>query len=234
MVVRRDLLLGAAALAAAGLAYELKPRKHKLLLQKSKMAAVVPIKVGAWSAEAAPNLITPDTTGKLAAMLYSELVERVYTNADTGREVMMLIAYGDTQSDLLQLHRPESCYPAVGYNLALSAPTQVALGDGAALPSRKVIARKGDRQENIIYWTRLGEYLPASARDQKVDRLRAAMSGVIPDGALFRFSEVGDDAQRSFDGIDVFIRDLVMAVAPGQRQALLGTRLAGVLGTTKA
>ena len=110
----------------------------------------------------------------------------------------------------------------------------VALGDGAALPSRKVIARKGDRQENIIYWTRLGEYLPASARDQKVDRLRAAMSGVIPDGALFRFSEVGDDAQRSFDGIDVFIRDLVMAVAPGQRQALLGTRLAGVLGTTKA
>lgn len=231
MVVRRDLLLGAAAAAAAGLAYELKPRQHKLLLQKTKMAAVVPIKVGAWSAEAAPNLITPDTTGKLAAMLYSELVERVYTNADTGREMMMLIAYGDTQSDLLQLHRPESCYPAVGYNVTLSAPIQVSLGDGAPLPGRKVIARKGDRQENIIYWTRLGEYLPASAKDQKIDRLKAAMSGVIPDGALFRVSEVGDDAERSFEGIDGFIRNLVLAVAPAQRPALLGTRLARALGT---
>lgn len=234
MVARRDFLLGAAAVAAAGLAYELKPHKRKLLLDdKVKMASVVPISVGAWSAEAAPNLITPDTTGKLAAMLYSELVERVYTNANSGREVMMLIAYGDTQSDLLQLHRPESCYPAVGYNLALSAPTQVALAAGAALPGRKVIAKKGDRQENIIYWTRLGEYLPASARDQKIDRLRAAMSGVIPDGALFRFSEVSDDAERSFDGIDVFIRDLILAVAPAQRPALLGTRLAGAV-TSKA
>jgi EpsI family protein len=230
MVVRRDFLLGAAAVAAAAGAYGLKPRKRKLLLEKAKMAAVVPITVGAWSAEAAPNLITPDTTGKLAAMLYSELVERVYTNAETGREVMMLIAYGDTQSDLLQLHRPESCYPAVGYSLALSAPTQVLLGEGAALPGRKVIAKKGDRQENIIYWTRLGEYLPSSARDQKVDRLRAAMSGIIPDGALFRFSEVGDDAQRSFDGIDAFIKDLIQAIAPGQRRALLGTKLADALG----
>lgn len=232
MVARRDLILGAAGFAAAGLAYQLKPRKKKLLLEHGKMADLVPIAFGSWSAAADPNLLTPDTTGKLAALLYSELVGRIYSNQETGQEVMMLIAYGDTQSDLLQLHRPESCYPAVGYALKLTAPNNIPLSDLAQIPGRKVVAVKGDRQENIVYWTRLGEYLPNSAGEQKLDRLRSAMTGYIPDGALFRFSDVSIDAETSFGRIDAFIRDLVTAIKPAQRRAVLGTKLADAMGGT--
>ena len=232
MVARRDLILGAAAVAAAGFAYELKPRKKKLLLDHGKMAEIVPVTFGAWSAAADPNLLTPDTTGKLAAQLYSELVGRVYTNAQTGHEVMMLIAYGDTQSDLLQLHRPESCYPAVGYGLKLTAPANIPLGGTVVLPGRKVVAVKGERQENIVYWTRLGEFLPNSAGAQKLDRLRSAMTGYIPDGALFRFSDVGLDASGSISQIEGFIRELVAAIAPTKRKALLGTQLANIMAGT--
>ena len=130
--------------------------KKKLLLEHAKMADIVPLTFGVWSAANNANLLTPDTTGKLAAQLYSELVSRIYANELTGHEVMMLIAYGDTQSDLLQLHRPESCYPAVGYSLKLTAPAVIPLGGAAVIPARKVVAVKGERQENIVYWTRLG------------------------------------------------------------------------------
>lgn len=235
MVARRDLILGGAAVVAAGLAYQLKPRKKVLLLEHAKMADIVPVTFGSWSAAADPNLVTPDTTGKLAALLYSELVSRIYTNEQTGREVMMLIAYGDTQSDLLQLHRPESCYPAVGYNLKMTAPADIPLGGPAVLPGRKVVAVKGDRQENIVYWTRLGEYLPNSSRAQKVDRLRTAMSGYIPDGALFRFSDLGADADGSVDRLENFIRELMTSIAPAKRRALVGTQLANAMaGATPA
>ena len=226
MVARRDLILGLAAVAAAGAAYQLTPRKKVLLLEHAKMADIVPVAFGSWSAAADPNLVTPDTTGKLAALLYSELVSRVYTNEQTGHEVMMLIAYGDTQSDLLQLHRPESCYPAVGYNLKLTAPASIRLADAAVLPGRKVVAVKGDRQENIVYWARLGEFLPDSSRAQKVDRLRTAIKGYIPDGALFRFSDVCNDTDGSIDRLESFIRELVTAIPPGKRRAMLGTQLA--------
>lgn len=230
MVARRDLILGLAAVAAAGAAYQLTPRKKVLLLlEHAKMADIVPVVFGPWSAAADPNLVTPDTTGKLAALLYSELVSRVYTNEQTGREVMMLIAYGDTQSDLLQLHRPESCYPAVGYELKMTAPAAIRLADAAVLPGRKVVAVKGERQENIVYWARLGEFLPDSSRAQKVDRLRTAMRGYIPDGALFRFSDVSNDADGSIERLESFIRDLVTAIPPGKRRAILGTQLANAM-----
>ena len=38
----------------------------------------------------------------------SEMIQRIYLHQVTGDQVMVLIAYGDTQSDLLQLHRPHN------------------------------------------------------------------------------------------------------------------------------
>jgi len=235
MIARRDLILGAAALAGAGLAAELKPRRHVLLLDKnSKMESIVPVSFGDWSAASSPNLVTPDTKGKLASQLYSELVTRIYTHAKTGREVMMLIAYGDTQSDLLQLHRPESCYPAVGFSLKSSAPRMVPLAEGTALPGRRVVAAMTERQENIVYWTRLGEYLPTSSGQQRMARLRSAMKGVVPDGALFRCSMATTDTEASFRDIEGFVREVVLAVAPQHRAAVVGTALADALNGQKA
>jgi EpsI family protein len=225
MIARRDLIFGGAFAAAAAGAYALKPRKKISLLGNRKMAAVVPTTFGRWESQTAEGLVQPETEGKLAAKLYSEMVSRIYHNGVTGDAVMMLIAYGDTQSDLLQLHRPEACYPAVGFRLALSEETRVPLGNGAILPARRVVAERTERRENIIYWTRLGEFLPASEGSQREARLLTAMKGYIPDGALFRFSTVRDDG-RSFSTLDSFIASMIHAVAPATRPALVGTALA--------
>lgn len=226
MIDRRGLLLSAACLAAAGAAYELKPHKHFSLLGDEKMASIVPANFGAWSAQDDEGLIKPDTKGTLAARLYSEILERIYRNGQTGAEVMMLIAYGDTQSDLLQLHRPESCYPAVGFELLSTQAAAIPLANGVSIPGRRVVARKGERLENIVYWTRLGEYLPTGAGDQRKARLLTAMKGYVGDGGLFRFSFLGADPAAAFGHLDSFVSDLLLAVKPQERRGMVGTALA--------
>ncbi|MET3528114.1 exosortase-associated protein EpsI, V-type [Phenylobacterium koreense] len=219
-------MIGLACLGAAGAAYELEPRRRQVLLESGKMADVVPLQFDDWSAENSDGLVQAPEEGTLAASLYSELVGRIYHQAGTGTAIMMLIAYGGTQSDMLQLHRPESCYPAVGFTLVSSEPSTLRIGRGAAIPIRRVVASMADRQENIIYWARLGEYMPNSAGEQREARLRASMQGYVPDGALVRFSVVGADRDAAFAAMDRFIPELLAAIAPDQRRALVGTTLA--------
>ncbi|HEY9236158.1 MAG TPA: EpsI family protein [Phenylobacterium sp.] len=229
MTGRRELLIGVACVAAAATAYSLKPRERLVLLSGAKMADIVPLAVADWSAENSDGLVQGKAEGGLAATLYSEMVGRVYHQASTGAAVMMLIAYGGTQSDMLQLHRPEICYPAVGFQLMSTTATTLKLADGVSLPVRHVVARSQGRQENIIYWARMGEYLPASSGEQREVRLRNAMAGYVPDGALVRFSVVGDDAKTAFQTMETFIPELVEAVAASKRPALIGTQRASAM-----
>jgi EpsI family protein len=231
MIDRRGILLGAACLGAAGLAQQLRPHKRFSLLGKAKMEAIVPTSFGLWSAQDNDGLVKPETEGTLAARLYNEILARIYRNADTGAELMMLIAYGDTQSDLLQLHRPESCYPAVGFELLSTTPAPIPLPHGVELPGRRVVARKGDRLENIVYWTRLGEYLPTGSGEQRKARLLTAMQGYVPDGGLFRFSVIGPDRAAAFADLDRFVADLMAAVKPANRRGMVGTEIAKQLAT---
>jgi EpsI family protein len=225
MIARRDLVMGGAAVAAAALAYRLKPHQKLNLLGHRKMADIVPVSFGAWSSQGESSLVTPATEGKLAARLYNEIVSRIYTETATGEQIMMLIAYGDTQSDLLQLHRPEACYPAVGFHLASAQTVSIPLATNAAIPGRRVLAELENRHERIVYWARVGEFLPATTGDQRKAQLKTAMQGFVPDGALFRFSSLRPDAS-AFDILDRFIANLVASIAPADRPPLIGTGLA--------
>lgn len=223
---RRDLFLGGGCAAAGGLAYWLKPRKRLVLLSGAKMADILPLKFGDWSAENSDGLVQPKDADGLAATLYSEMVGRIYHQASTGANIMMLVAYGDTQSDLLQLHRPEICYPAVGFNLVSAVKAKLELPGGREVPVRHVVATAQDRQENIVYWARMGEYLPDSSNEQRRVRLATAMEGYIPDGALVRFSMVQPDSDKAFETMNNFILRLLKAISPAKRSALIGTGLA--------
>lgn len=224
MISRRDLFIGGACLAAAGGAFALTPRNRLQLLKGDKLAPLVPAAFGRWTSEDVDDLIAPEE-GTLAATLYSETVGRVYTNADTGEAVMMLLAYGDTQSDRLQLHRPEVCYPAFGFNIRSNRASTVDLG-GAQLPVRKLVASAPERIENVTYWSRLGEYLPTDGGAQRAAKLRTSMRGDVADGLLARFSMVGADSTRQFATTAQFIEGLLTHVAPKGLPAMVGTSLA--------
>lgn len=224
MIARRDLILGSLGLAGLGAAEYLRPRQRLVLLGKAKIADIIPRAITGWSAEDA-QLVSPDQAGQLARALYSETVARTYFRDEDGSAVMMLAAYGDTQSDLLQLHRPESCYPAVGYNLRAAKSVMILVGRNAAIPGRHVVATFQDRVECITYWARLGERIPQTAADQRQARLLNAMDGYVADGILMRFSAVGEP-ERAFPIVDGFIASLLGAMAQNRLPPLIGSDLA--------
>ena len=235
MINRRDMIVGATCLAGSGAEYFLKPRRRVSLLPSGQTVdQAVPRAFGPWASHDVSDLVAPKIEGSLASRLYGETVGRVYAHAVTGAEIMMLLAHGDTQSEDLQLHRPEICYPAFGFAIQHSVAVDVPVAPGVAVPSRTLVAVAPDRRETIIYWSRLGEYLPVDRKQQQLDRLRTAMSGVVADGLLARFSMVSQDSQAAFGTLTDFIPALLQAVRRERRPVLIGTTRAAAMAAAGA
>jgi EpsI family protein len=231
---RRAFLIGAAGVAGAGLAYALKPRRRVSLLPPGvRVDGIVPRAFGDWVSQDVSDLVAPKTEDSLAARLYGETVGRVYTRGRDGAEIMMLLAHGDTQSDDLQLHRPEICYPAFGFAISHSEPLAVRIAGDVSVPSRRLLASAPGRQETIVYWSRLGEFLPTDRKQQQWDRMLTAMHGVIADGLLARFSMIGLDPAACQTVLTTFIAELVLAVAAARRPILIGAGRAAQLAAIR-
>lgn len=222
---RRDLLLGGGLLAAAGGAAALTPRKRLVLLGDRKLEAVVPQKIGAWHAVPSEAFVLPKSPGSLADRLYSQTLTRLYVS-ETRLPVAMVIAYGAVQNDLLQLHRPETCYAAVGYAISTSQVGAVRLGPATTLPVRELTAQNDTRFEQICYWTRIGDDLPTDGSQQRWVKLRQQMRGYLSDGVLVRLSVAAQTAPEIFAEMTDFARALVLAMKPADRDVLIGRLLA--------
>ena len=226
---RRDFLIGAGLVGVAGAAQALIPRNKVSLLGNHKLDAMIPHNLPGFASLNGGGVIAPAPKGSLADRLYSQTVQRLYQTPE-GDVVMLLIAYGGTQSDNLQLHRPESCYPAVGFSISDAANRQIALGDDATVPVRRLSARLDQRVEQIWYWARVGEYLPVNGAEQRTVRFKNALSGIIADGVLVRMSTLTLDQARGDHVNDTFARALIAGIGPDGRRVLLGSRFAAIGG----
>jgi EpsI family protein len=223
MIDRRDLLIGGACLVAAGVGFAVTPHRHVSLMGKKKFAQLIPANFKGWTSRDASDLAPPVEEGSEVARIYDELVERVYTDQQTGDQVMMLIAHGPQQTNELMLHRPEKCYPANGYLILQNKPIALPLAPRIDLPARKIVAESHNARENIIYWTRMGEYLPTSDFEQRNARLATVMHGAIADGVLARFSTISPQSDTALAMLARFIPQLLRAVDPTDRRTLIGT-----------
>jgi EpsI family protein len=125
---------------------------------------------------------------------------------------------------LLQLHRPEVCYPAVGFEVDAKDEVRVPLAGGVTMPAVALATHAGSRREDVLYWTRLGEYLPMDMSEQRRDRLRTAMAGYIADGVLFRASSLRTGPKPEFPVLAEFSGALLAAMPRvADRAALIGT-----------
>jgi EpsI family protein len=156
--------------------------------------------------------------------LYSQLFTRTYISED-GYRIMLSIAYGNEQRGDLELHRPDVCYPAQGFTITAQRRSAISTGGGKVNVER-LEAQQGTRVEPITYWVRIGEQniIGISLFGRRLEDLRFALKGHVPDGLLFRVSSIDEQRERAFARQDKFVSDLLSAVGPSGRMKLAGTR----------
>lgn len=219
---RRKVLIGGSCLLTAGVAAARTPDKPIDLLGKRQIEKLIPQKIGGWEYYTKSGLIVPPAD-QLRDELYSQLVTRVYLS-DDALPIMLLIAQSSGQTGILQVHRPEFCYPAGGFTLLDKAPHNIAL-PGSVLPSTSFTAVSDDRTEQLLYWTRVGYDMPTTWVQQRWSVARANLLGDIPDAVMVRVSTISGDRERAFATLDTFVRQLFASVPPDVRRILdIGVR----------
>lgn len=216
---RRAFLIGGAFLGTAGLAAALEPRGHIDLLGARKLEDVIPTRVGPWAFASKSGLVVPPSD-QLSDQLYSQLLTRVYTAPDMP-DIMLLVAQSGSQTGVLQVHRPEVCYPASGYKLSDSSPVDLPLGK-ANVRTMGFTASADSRVEQLIYWTRVGMDLPSTWAEQRWSVARANLQGNLPDAVLVRLSTLSPDRNASFDVLQRFATSLVTSLPSKARAFVVG------------
>lgn len=219
MLTRRKFALGFAFASIAGIAAARQPTKHVDYLGKNKLDQILPEKLGKWTFVSSSGLVVPPED-QLSQALYSQLLTRVYAT-ESGTPIMLLVAQSASQTGILQIHRPEFCYTAGGYELSPSAPHMVSLG-GSTVPALTISATLLGRTEQIVYWTRIGQHLPLSWRQQRMAVAMDNLRGIIPDAVMVRVSTYGNDKAAALAEVDDFIRAMIESVAPQARRVLIG------------
>ncbi len=220
MLSRRKMIIGA-AVAATVLASELYvPRRSVPRLTDAGFEKLFPTRFGAWRYLSDSGLVLPPED-QLSRTLYEQLLTRNYTAGDIG-PVMMVLAYSSIQEGRLQVHRPEVCYPAAGFNILENVAAEVKINNHFAVPCRFLTADRGARREYIVYWTRVGASMPVRWFDQRLEMAKANLQGFIPDGLLARVSIIGNDREQGLATLSDFVRDLVTQSGKAGRTMLIG------------
>jgi EpsI family protein len=153
--------------------------------------------------------------------LYSQVLVRTYVNAN-GEHVMLSVAYGGDQNGNLALHKPEHCYGSQGFEIS-NFQRDDFKSDVGNFPVTRLLAVQGHRSEPITYWTTVGDKVVRDGLDQKLQKLRFAMTGKIPDGILVRVSTLDDDMNNSYRIQNSFIQNMLASMNKEDRAKIIGT-----------
>lgn len=215
---RRKFLLALLFGSSAALAAWRQPTKRIDYLGRRTLEDVIPKTVGAWKFVAASGLVIPPED-QLSRTLYSQLLTRVYSDGE-GPPVMLLIAQSTGQTGILQVHRPEVCYPASGYQISPVTTHDIRLG-AETLTTNFMTATNEGRTEHIVYWTRVGNHVPMSWKQQKLVTAEDNLRGIIPDAVLVRISTINVDPAAAQQTLDAFTRSLIGSMQPDRRSVLI-------------
>lgn len=218
-LTRRKVLLGLGMVAASGTAAARMPEPNRPPIEKDRFESLIPDTVGSWRFASESGVVLPPPDA-LSERLYDNLVTRVYVGPSG--PVMFLAAYNNRQDGIIQIHRPETCYPAGGFVLSNAREVPVSLGPQRTLPAKAFLARGYDRDETVLYWTRVGNDFPRGWSEQKISVIRANIRGIVPDGLMVRVSTVGGDMGAELNVLRRFVGDFVDAAPAALRPILFG------------
>jgi len=219
----RSIFLLIVMLSGSGIALALRPT-HRIADTGPKLVLenIVPTQFAGWKIDTRliPVSVTPDVQEQLN-ILYDQTLSRTYISNE-GRQVMLSIAYGGDQSgDKTQVHRPEFCYAAQGFQLSNVFESEINV-DASFLPVRRLLAVKGNQREPITYWITIGDQVTLPGIDRKLIQLRYGITGKIPDGMLIRVSSIDQNSSTAYQLQDRFVRDLLAAISEQDRIRMAG------------
>ncbi|MFL6727730.1 MAG: exosortase-associated protein EpsI, V-type [Sphingomicrobium sp.] len=213
---RRKVLLGLLFCSSAGIAAWRRPTKHLDYLGRDKLGDIVPTTIGQWNFVAQSGLVVPPED-QLSRALYSQLLTRVYSDGESP-PIMLLMAQSGSQTGVLQIHRPETCYTASGRQISTVVPQPVRVGS-KIIPANAMAATADGLTEHVLYWTRVGDKMPGSWKVQRLVTAEQNLRGIIPDAILVRVSTIRNDADGAWAALESFIRHLIESV-PASRRAV--------------
>ena len=219
---RRMLIIALLMFAGAGLAFAMKPtQKIADIGVKPDLNTLIPGQIGEWKIDTSivPIEPSPDVQAALNK-IYNQTLSRTYVSPG-GRRIMLSIAYGGDQSDSMQVHQPEVCYAAQGFEV-FGAVAGTLLTQYGELPVKRLIARQGNRNEPITYWVVVGDKATLSGLKQKLAQLSYGLTGKVPDGFLVRISSIDHDRQSAYQLQERFIKSLLGAMNEKDRARIAG------------
>lgn len=185
------------------------------------LETMIPKQFGDWKEQ-------PQQRAQIINPVQKETIERIYTQTLTriyansvGESIMLSIAYGADQSDAKQLHYPEVCYPAQGFQV-LSNQVGVLQTDFGSIRVKRLLTVLGNRSEPLTYWTTVGNQVVVGGKETKLAQLRYGFKGLIPDGLLFRVSSITPDAQSGNNIQKDFVQNLISALSKRDKLKLAG------------
>jgi EpsI family protein len=220
--VTKQLIIGVAMLAAAGLALALTPnRKVADEGPRIDLETVVPTRFGEWQLDTTIVPLMPDPQAQAALdKIYNQTLARTYING-RGERIMLSVAYGGDQSDAMQVHKPEVCYPAAGFQVLTQKVGRLATAFGG-LDVKRIVVQQGPRVEPVTYWIKLGDKVAMSGLERKFNQIRYGLTGKIPDGLLFRVSNISGDQESAFRLHEGFITAMLGQLDDTGRSVLIG------------
>jgi EpsI family protein len=183
------------------------------------LESIVPKEFGDWHEEPQQTLqVVNPQSRELLDKVYSQILERIYVNAD-GYRIMLSLAYASDQRNF-RAHYPEACYTAAGFTLHRKDLTQLATPFGE-IPVARLFMTRGSREEPLTFWLRIGDKAMLGWQSRIVE-LGYTLTGQVPDGLLFRVSSIDPNQTRANQMQDEFINQLLKAVSPVERKQLTG------------
>jgi EpsI family protein len=135
---------------------------------------------------------------------------------------MLVLAYGEAQSGLMKVHRPEVCYTSAGFKIVHDQKMSIQVPHAPPIAAKSFLGERETRNEYVLYWTRISNAFPSSLIDQRWVMFEEGLSGVIPDGVLVRISTLCPDRVLAQAAMRSFAYNLVASCGPKGRALLIG------------
>ena len=218
-IVLMSLAMGGAALGARAWRPEATADAARAGLPLERL---FPREVGPWQLDRAYEaFVRPADLAGRRSQMYDQVLERAYLDPREGSSIMLSVAYGRQQSVSLQLHRPDVCYVASGFEVDDRHAARLVLPTHP-IPINRMRARKAGRSEPVTYWALLGDTVIADGFDFRLQQLALGLRGQILDGMVVRVSSISTDAREAWRQHERFALALVRAVPEELRARVVG------------